>query len=303
MRTRSVLMGGLVAGMFLLPLVAGAAVTGICSNCHTMHNSQDGADINAIPNGHLLAQGGGCAGCHTHNGFAAAPQVDLTGTATVYNGGYFNTTDGDGYLHNVTGVIAPDATLTGNVPGGTLAVNSFGAGQLRCEDCHGASGGHHGSSGYRILSNYGTTNPLTGITGNADRGAIAYVAGGAFPGTRSNVTYNSDSIDGFCSSCHPNFHGTGNTGTAAPWIRHPTDISVSASGESSINASPTFDDSVVVGTNAAAATDVVMCLSCHVPHGGPYDNLLAFNYTQVSAGDGNSAVGCEICHSSAAFAN
>ena len=47
---------------------ASATVSGVCSNCHTMHASQDGAsmlfaqDVDGNPNGALVR--GGCVGCH-----------------------------------------------------------------------------------------------------------------------------------------------------------------------------------------------------------------------------------------------
>ncbi|NOZ25552.1 MAG: hypothetical protein GXO94_05625, partial [Nitrospirae bacterium] len=48
---------------------ADAKVSGVCSNCHTMHNSQGGApmtyDSSSTPNGKLLR--GSCVGCHAQN--------------------------------------------------------------------------------------------------------------------------------------------------------------------------------------------------------------------------------------------
>ena len=40
------------------------AISGVCSNCHTMHNSQDGASVTGgAPNEQLL--NAGCVACHT----------------------------------------------------------------------------------------------------------------------------------------------------------------------------------------------------------------------------------------------
>ncbi|NOY40010.1 MAG: hypothetical protein GXO95_07255 [Nitrospirae bacterium] len=46
-----------------------AEVSGVCSNCHTMHNSQGGVPMNydssSTPNQRLLR--GDCIGCHAQN--------------------------------------------------------------------------------------------------------------------------------------------------------------------------------------------------------------------------------------------
>ena len=56
--------------LFLIPVPAQAQVTGSCSNCHTMHNSQNGSpmdfDSNTQPNHHLLRTNG-CIGCHAQD--------------------------------------------------------------------------------------------------------------------------------------------------------------------------------------------------------------------------------------------
>ena len=63
-----------------------AKVTGRCDNCHTMHNSQNGADVASSPSRFLLK--GGCMGCHSH---ASETQTYNLGTSTVpvvnYTGG------------------------------------------------------------------------------------------------------------------------------------------------------------------------------------------------------------------------
>lgn len=53
--------------LIFLPTLVQAKVSGPCSNCHTMHNSQDGSAMNfdddTQPNRHLLRTSG-CIGCH-----------------------------------------------------------------------------------------------------------------------------------------------------------------------------------------------------------------------------------------------
>ncbi|MEW6584945.1 MAG: cytochrome c3 family protein [Nitrospirota bacterium] len=59
--------------------LAGAVVGGACSNCHTMHNSQNNApmnwDSNPVPNPTLLR--GDCIGCH---GQGTANNIEFAGT-------------------------------------------------------------------------------------------------------------------------------------------------------------------------------------------------------------------------------
>lgn len=117
-------------------------------------------------------------------------------------------------------------------------------------------------------------------------------------------------ISNFCGICHGNFHvlsaeappGGGIGGTSSPFIRHPTDIILPASGEytayttysveAPVARTTVFDspDSVV-----RPGTDVVMCLSCHAAHATPYADILRWNYNGMIAGGGGSG-GCFTCH-------
>lgn len=294
---RSLVVGSLIAGAFLLPSLAAAAVTGVCSQCHTMHASQDGVDSGA-QNTLLKGASGSCVGCHTNAGFPTAPQVD--NAAAVLNGGYFDITApiaADNQVHNVTGsstagsngLYAADVAITasGTIPGG--AAYAVGT-QATCTGCHSDSG-HHTATSYRMLGN---TNHSTGA---ADYGAN----GATFPGNRDVNVYDSEDMNGFCANCHATFHTT--QGSPSPWLRHPTDIRVSTSTEVSILTTFTETDVVPLGTNDAAATDVILCLSCHVPHGGPYADLLSFDYSTNSAGNSGAVAGCESCHAAAGWGN
>ncbi|WP_158508712.1 hypothetical protein [Thermosulfidibacter takaii] len=102
--------------LFFFLVSPAVAITGMCSNCHTMHNSQNGQPMNydgsSAPNPMLLR--GDCAGCHAQGKSQRivdnVPQVlhsdavDLaggnfayiTGLKTGGDGGY-----GDAYGHNV----------------------------------------------------------------------------------------------------------------------------------------------------------------------------------------------------------
>jgi hypothetical protein len=103
----------LVALLVFLPLSPQAKVTGVCSSCHTMHNSQNGQAM-ATYGGTTEAQGcllrGTCLGCHGQNSSGTqnkiplgnVPQVLLSTSATALAGGNFKYLDiDDNRGHNV----------------------------------------------------------------------------------------------------------------------------------------------------------------------------------------------------------
>ncbi len=126
---------GYFLGVLVLFLVgslsfpAWGGVHGVCSNCHTMHNSQDGNVVHAGgPVENLLRTD--CLGCHAQGGAHAIvdwngsliPQVfhqdsrDLAGG----NFGYITGLKGsasDGHGHNLAFLTGTDGVLTG-LPGG-----------------------------------------------------------------------------------------------------------------------------------------------------------------------------------------
>jgi predicted CXXCH cytochrome family protein len=117
-----------------------AKVTGVCGNCHTMHNSQGGAHmmLNTTIDGTGGTGGGGyssltrgsCVGCHTgeNTGSNITPYVYNTGSVTygtdTLAGGNFKwvvTDDAKG--HNVKGIpgMSADGNLTAGAPGDLFA--------------------------------------------------------------------------------------------------------------------------------------------------------------------------------------
>lgn len=324
---RNLVLGGLIAGAFLLPnlAVAGGSVTGMCVNCHTMHNSQNGVYVatgttTGQPAQANLLSGIGCAGCHANPAASeindgtgksplGRPQVDNTaaGSGNILNGGYFIPGAASVNQHDVAGVSALDTTTgtaTGFVPPGG---STLGA-QLTCQGCHSAAGHHASATGkYRMLAGSNAS-----IKSGTNYGSTAYGAT-VSSGTRNTVTYQATDMNNFCASCHGLFHGgTDQSVVANVWIRHPTDIQVAASEGPSIRALTPAQlftltgDRVVVGSTAAvpdkttiATASTIMCISCHVPHGGPFPDLLSFNYSANRAGgtDNLASTGCESCHS------
>jgi predicted CXXCH cytochrome family protein len=128
--------------------------------------------------------------------------------------------------------------------------------------------------------------------------------------TTSYIRTPNNSMSGFCSTCHSNFHSTGvNNGSSGAFLRHPSDYIIPNRGEYA--AYTTYDVSIPVARQTltssssdvvAPGSDIVMCLSCHVPHASGNEGMLRFNYTDMTAGgyetleDAQNMGGCVACH-------
>ena len=336
-------------------LVQAAGMKSKCSDCHTMHNSQNGATMSSAAyttgNAQLLRLN--CIGCHagsTNNGTTVYPQVAGAGAQGVnmLAGGYFN--DGstaalDAKGHNVAGYSGPDVNFTltgaGVPPGWENGVQWIGdtnySNQVTCSGAYGAAnlqygchqnGGHHTNNvrgtvtnsptsvgtSYRFLSGvkgfedaeweWGSTASSIGTANHNQYYAVLRAKGDPDAG-------NSDTMNGLCAKCHGNFHGQADqdTGAGTGWIRHPTDVDLSTSATEH-NTYANYDPLVPVGTSVVAVTKVttlvqtggngiVLCISCHRPHGGDYSDLLRWSYGEMVAGSAGSAAGrgCFKCHS------
>jgi len=115
----------------------------------------------------------------------------------------------------------------------------------------------------------------------------------------------------YCTGCHGVFHSDQQQGDETgsnPWIRHPSDKVIPTTGEYQY-ISTTYNLNVPVARSSLAAgrtstefstvtagQDMVMCLSCHVAHGSPYDDMLRWNYSGMIAGGGDNTNGCFVCH-------
>ena len=95
------------------------------------------------------------------------------------------------------------------------------------------------------------------------------------------------------------------TGDGNPWIRHPTDIVLpgGATEYAGYDLTPSGNYSAlapVAWTDPADQSDrdtaVVMCLSCHRPHGTVYDDILRWDYNDCNTGTANPGCGCFVCH-------
>lgn len=332
--------------------IAYAKVTGVCANCHTMHNSQDGAELSASPSDFLLK--GGCVGCHTgtNTGANTTPYVmdtiaptltTMESSGTTLAGGNFwwvSQPLGDAKGHNVMGIAGQDSNITADAgaPGGTvfcgsschmtLAVTQIADPNLGsgCQGCH-LNVMHHddgpgtqyvgASPWYRFLSghNLGLGKGVTGIEDNDWQFSIGAGNHNEYLGvvgpdkTGAGGFFNlGNTMTGFCTGCHGNFHIQDGTATgASPWLRHPSDSVIPNSGEYAAMSTVYNPDTPVArasldtvnGTPSAIVTpgtDMVMCLSCHYAHGSPYDDILRWDYSDIIAGEGADDKGCFVCH-------
>jgi hypothetical protein len=111
-----------------------ARVSGPCSNCHTMHNSQDGSNsvAPAVSTGpHEALTRGDCVGCHTGDNqpgdptpYVLAPSEPEYGTDTLAGGNFWwvadSGDDNDTKGHNVLGISSPDGVLS-EAPGSWIS--------------------------------------------------------------------------------------------------------------------------------------------------------------------------------------
>lgn len=111
------------------------------------------------------------------------------------------------------------------------------------------------------------------------------------------------STTGFCTGCHGDFHSQKSDGK---WIRHPSDAVIPDKREyAGLGGGSRLYDPLSPVAKATVDTpdgtvtpgsDMVMCLSCHRPHGSPYPDLLRWDYRATEAQGGGEDNGCFYCH-------
>ena len=360
---------------------AEALMNGPCSQCHTMHNSQDNQPMryggtSSEPLPQLLR--GDCYGCHAMGvnqalfpmGVDVIPQVYHTDTVDLAGGNfkYVETADANG--HNISDLwsVGSDAALNYAPPGGfkdTTGMSGDGhpgdvfsaTEPLKCagtRGCHGnrnsglsgyegINGAHHNNKNLAVDQPSTNIEPgqgyrfLLGVKGYEDtdwqytKGAGDHneYAGRTAPTqldcsvttchTTGGIRPANGTMSEYCATCHGNFHtlsvGLGNDtlgnsagiGTGAhPFLRHPSDLSIPATGDYAnytnyLTITPVARIGAPVGVSATVTpgTDAVFCLSCHVAHGSPYPDMLKWDYTTMQVGTGASnGTGCFACHRS-----
>lgn len=137
-------------------------------------------------------------------------------------------------------------------------------------------------------------------------------SGGASSCHNIGVSPPDNTMSQFCATCHGNFHtlttstsdGIGSSFTS-PFIRHPTDVALPATGEYSFYTSYNIDAPVartvvsdLPSSGVVPGSDVVMCLSCHAAHATDYPDMLRWDYSVMKANDSTSPSnsGCFVCH-------
>jgi len=241
-----------------------AKVKGVCSNCHTMHNSQAGGPMaqelisgpwrwanDTTPNPSLLIYS--CVGCHTNLTSTTitednAPIVfNPSGPTNPLAGGNFyyilDVVNGDARGHNVLDIKAQDATLGLTPPGGALMSS-----QLRCAGTYGCHGSRTESDQLDAMKGAHHTDDAAPLTGGTSVGKSYRFLKGIlgkedtnWEQDNTNTSHNeykggsgfpsSETISSLCGQCHGDFHSSGGVGSSSPWLRHPTDKVLNFSGE------------------------------------------------------------------------
>ncbi|MFZ6017731.1 MAG: hypothetical protein ACOYU0_09095 [Nitrospirota bacterium] len=240
---------------------------------------------------------------------------------------------GDRRGHNVDSIASIDGKFKGFPPGYDRASDPSIIGYnskkpLTCagsNGCHGnrnvedpfaaIMGAHHAddspidgttiAKSYRYLKN---TNKLKGVLGLEDDDWEQDCS------PKKHNEY-SMTINNHCASCHGDFHSRDKIGKGSPWFRHPTGVTMPKGGEY-MNYNPdvpppsdrpdiriyNLDAPVARETILESASDevrpgsdIVICLSCHVAHGGYYESILRWDYDAMISGEEGKG-GCFICH-------
>ncbi|MCK4485416.1 MAG: cytochrome c3 family protein [Desulfobacterales bacterium] len=238
---------------------------------------------------------------------------------------------GDAKGHNVLGIAATDTTLS-EAPGNvnlcgnschcslaTTAYNSPG-----CCGCHLNPAHHADDTGpivgaaspstdgyYRFLSGHmsGDEHGVCGIEDNDWQHTADLNDHNEYLGWEEHLEwpvgfYNmGHTMTAFCCGCHGNFHVEQDS--SGNWLRHPSDAVIPNSGEyaSAFGVSHFYDPTIPVARpiltavtdTVAIGTDLVMCLSCHRPHGSPYYKMMRWDYKNWPGGGDD---GCSTCHTS-----
>ncbi|MEZ4387254.1 MAG: cytochrome c3 family protein [Candidatus Krumholzibacteriia bacterium] len=290
-----------------------------CAGCHTMHNSQDGANVtdNATGYNYLLIAGNAtdtCLSCHAgygqfYGGEGYGPGGDfywITRTYTWTAHGHEASSTGDSHGHNVISPahgIAQDATLA-SAPGGDFLSQYLG-----CTSCHDP----HGNQNFRLL--YGSTVGPKYDGGRYDFDADAPEAkgnsrrtmvGGGGNETNARHTVYKSGMTEWCGNCHPNFMSQETSNHV-----HPVGVDMGSTVADVYNAYISTDE-IVGGSEATSywglvpfeavnadlesvdstnytlgpqGTDQVMCLTCHRAHASAFSDAGRWDFAETFIAD------------------
>ncbi len=282
-----------------------------CDGCHTMHNSSNGALVDAAhPNGnaYLLKFSSAtdlCLSCHATsrgavwgtNPLAPPPEkgagnfVFLT-EDNINDGrnGATNPISGRQGGHTVNSPargIGPDGILL-TAPGGT-----FPATALECSSCHDPHGNEH----FRLL--YGTGPVQAGLTNFVnpapDAEGIDFSAG-----VESNASHTAykGGMSAWCGNCHGDFHNNntklihpsgqtiGGAIATAYGLYNGTAHYATGNPATSYLSQVPFEDPTMTptSTEGPTASSQVSCITCHRAHATSSLNATRWDYTQTLLG-------------------
>ncbi|MBA2849486.1 cytochrome c3 family protein [Thermosulfuriphilus ammonigenes] len=176
----------ILALVLVLPGLSQARVQGPCADCHTMHNSQNGAAVVSGGPYRALTKGD-CVGCHTggpNTGTNNIPYVNFTsaptygnfgiesGTNTLAGGNFYWVAQGsDAKGHNVSGIASQDGAIGLTPPGwnntdfqknGAVANGeATWSQQLTCAGTYGCHGDHQYTDDFKAISGAHHTDDST----------------------------------------------------------------------------------------------------------------------------------------------
>jgi hypothetical protein len=277
-------------------LLVKANISDLCLSCHkdgtytgapSVYNTSAGSGIQ-LPGGDFSysahASGGNAMSDDIgrgHNPFGSALDVSAEIDKDTLNGG------------------ADGITPPGN--SGTALVD----GEFTC--VHGPESGGSRAYAYRLLlktvNGYNTS--VDGIASAAwikdtsvSPNVIAAGPDGAdltLDESSSNHNVYKGGFSNWCSSCHPNFHGAdvsdSNVGNGSDFIRHPTHTAIDTMNTKYGSYSYLYPlvkvggnwTKTSEGSGNVAATDEVMCLTCHKAHASSNPDALRWDPSQASA--------------------
>ncbi len=291
-----------------------------CSDCHTLHYSEDGTTPPDVePGGPFemlrLRQTTNklCLFCHDGSD-PVAP--DVLAPVAMYAGSG-DEHSGAGYFLDSSGALSDNGHslgVTGEVP--------FGSGvmmNLNCASCHDP----HGTLNYRNI----LTSPSggAGVEVQMARDVFRDAAPGDPPSPAASMTAYRESNEGYkaatsrwCAECHDELQPSRNT--QANRVHHLTDVPLNGAGYptdpshwlagtgagfgavtgDSAEGVPRLRFQVPTATDYAtsrivATTNEVICLSCHLAHGGGNRYGLVWPHKDMTE-NADTDSGCNQCH-------
>lgn len=300
-----------------------------CEGCHVLYKGMmDKVDKKDKKN----VQDVICANCHTSTTGDPIKMMGGVRVPIVYNtkepfsslaGGnfYYVATFGERKGHNVAGINNSDAKFGSMPPGYDKAHDQSSIGYktgkpLTCagsNGCHGdrnienpfeaIMGAHHADDNFIDGTTTAKSYRYLKITG-ASKGVLGLEDEdwGQDSSSRKHNEY-SLSINELCIGCHDGFHGKDKAGGEELWFRHPVGIELPSKGEYkdylTYNPEAPLARAVIPGKasrDIKPGSDIVVCLSCHMAHGSPYDSSLRWDFKAMYSGKKSKGGGCLICH-------